>query len=94
VPVKARRDKRRPGASLDAYRMTFEAGADYFGDLGFGQSPEADEKAREAAREAWPELGVAFLQERADRLARPDAVRKSDQPWALETFGPPPGWRC
>ncbi|ACL63246.1 hypothetical protein [Methylobacterium nodulans] len=93
MPAKVRRAKRRSGPSLDAYAMVFETGHDFFGDLGFGQGSVSDEHARAAAREAWPELGAAFLQERADRLARPDAVRKSDQPWALETFGPPPGWR-
>jgi hypothetical protein len=39
------------------------------------------------ARGAWARLGAAYMRQRPD-----PSPFLNGEPWALETFGPPPGW--
>ena len=96
MPVKRRASKQRltNAALLEIWRGTFECGCDFFGNLeplGIIEPHnvwplEDREKARAAfmaaAREAWGQLGAAFL---ADW--RPPHA--GDKPWALVQFGEP-----
>lgn len=95
MPVKRRASKRRTNAALlEAWSATFEFGHDYFGDLQrllgidehgpLARSNEESAKARaafiELAREAWEQLGAAYLAQPSGSVG---------QPWALEQFGEP-----
>lgn len=86
MPVKRRASKRRvdPRAEVEAWETVFECEYDFFGDLepwGF----TSDEEKYAAAPDAWQRLGAMFL-ETYDNPDKPI-------PWALEAFGPPPGWQ-
>jgi hypothetical protein len=90
MPAKRRIAKRRisPAAELQAWSELFDIGHDFFNDLaplGF-PGGDGDARAREAARKAWRRLGAAFME-----TFQPDGVRS--QPWAVEEFGYPKGWR-
>ena len=91
MPVKRRITKQRTGdaAELKAWSDLFECGYDFFGDLepyGF-PGGDACAAAREAARDAWQRMGVAFME-----TWKP-VPNSREQPWALDQFGPPKGVR-
>ena len=79
---------------LEAWRMTFSSGHDFFSDLpAVGvvhphdiwppeQQPAARRAFMKAAKVAWRELGAAFME-----TWRPEP--DDPVPWALEKFGPP-----
>jgi hypothetical protein len=83
-------------ARLDAWRITFDSGHDFFGDLepyGIAEPchawpmekrPAVERKFQKAAKAAWHELGHAFLAQWKPRS-------ETDVPWALERFGDPHG---
>jgi hypothetical protein len=81
-------------ARLAAWRITFDAGYDFFSELEplgivepcrvwpLSKQPAARRAFMKAAREAWHELGAAFL-------AQWKPHHEGDKPWALEEFGSP-----
>ena len=92
TPIKRRRRSARE--RLNAWRWTFTTGHDFFGDLkDWGivhpvdvwppeKQPAAERAFLKAAREAWDQLGLAFLEG-----WKPTAAR--EVPWAREQFGEP-----
>jgi hypothetical protein len=83
MPVKRRIRKLRitPEAELQAWKVMFETGADYFHELrDFGLAD--DKAARRAAPKAWKRLGRDYM-----RTWQPDPTRQV--PWALLKFGNP-----
>jgi hypothetical protein len=93
MPVKRRASKQRftNAALLEAWRMPFECGRDFFGDLrplGIKARSilEAGEDVMAAAREAWEQLGATFMAEWQPNLVR-------EKPWAFEQFGEPSACR-
>jgi len=72
---------------LELWRTMFTTGADYFhalAPLGIPPFQDDHDAARTAAASAWQRLGALFL---ASWWPVPGGRK---QPWALETFGPPP----
>jgi hypothetical protein len=90
---------------LDTWLEVFETGHDWWGKLAaIGVKIEATERWRDPvypaveysnweevrdalAKEAWERLGAAYMRQRGD----PPYNRAV--PWALTTFGAPPGWK-
>ena len=90
MPVKRRRTKLRDAAELDAWHMTFSAGADYLGDLadvGLNEGEMSREEFRRAAARAWRRLGSEFMATWKPRPSR-------NAPWALGEFGQPRRTPC
>jgi hypothetical protein len=81
MPVRTRKNMKRPVAGLDAWETVFSSEFDFFGELrDAGVETDAYGRPdREEARSAWRRLGAEFL----------STFRESRQPWALETFGEP-----
>ena len=96
MPVKRRASKQRftNAALLEAWAATFEFGHDFFGDLNplgieerpLTRSAQESAEARAAfkakAREAWEQLGAAFM-------ASWQPTTAHELPWAFEQFGKP-----
>lgn len=82
MPVRKRKSRRKPSASLDEWHDVFVGGAEIFiGELR-DAGVETDEHGRpdmEEARAAWHRLGPEFLAGFTD----------SHTPWALTEFGEP-----
>ncbi len=95
IPIKRLRRAANDRERLKAWRWVFDAGYDFFGDLiPLGivdpvgvwppeKVPAAKQVFLKAAREAWDDLGQAFLE---DYWTPRDA---DDRCWALQAFGPP-----
>jgi hypothetical protein len=81
VPLRRRKDRRKPSAGLDAWETVFSSQFDFFGELrDAGVETDAYGRPdREAARKAWQRFGVEFM----------STFRDSHQPWALAEFGEP-----
>ncbi|MCH8916691.1 MAG: hypothetical protein IIC52_01405 [Proteobacteria bacterium] len=80
MPVRRRVSKARPN-ELEAWRVFFTMGHDFFQDLEpLGITSETEAQA--AAPDAWGHLGYEFM-----RRWRPTVNTKI--PWALEEFGEP-----
>jgi hypothetical protein len=86
MPVRKRRNRRRPEASANEWFCAFESEFDLFGDLsGLVDMDPYGRPDREAARAAWRLHGDAFL---ADFDARyPRGAHFT--PWAVLEFGNP-----
>jgi hypothetical protein len=63
--------------------MVFASGFDLLGEL-VEYGIETDAAAREAAQDAWPVLGGAFV-------ATWQGTRSQPHPWAVQAFGQPEG---
>ena len=82
TPLRRAARQASPARELAGWKMKFQTGYDYFGDLpDLGLSEEKLTRAQ--IRDAWQRLGAAFL---AGWEPNPKAPRP---PWALEQFGPP-----
>lgn len=81
MPVRTRRNRRKPAADAAAWETVFSSEFDFFGDLqdagidtdAYGR-PELEE-----ARAAWKQYGGEFMASFAD----------NHTPWALREFGDP-----
>jgi hypothetical protein len=81
MPVRARKNMKRPVAGVAAWDCVFSSEFDFFGELR-DAGVETDEHGRpdrEEARAAWRRLGAEFM----------STFRESRVPWALSTFGEP-----
>ena len=90
MPTKRqRRARNQHPQELKAWRAVFNYGHDYFGALApLGYDTHDDEdRARHDAEEVWNRLGAEFM-----RNWQPRSEHHRQSPWALDEFGPPPGW--
>jgi hypothetical protein len=86
MPVRRRRNRRRPEASAEEWFGVFESEYDLFGDLkGLVDMDPYGRPDREAARAAWQLYGDAFLAEFAVQYPRGAHF----VPWAVREFGNP-----
>jgi len=81
MPVRTRKNRRRPVADAAAWECVFSSEFDFFGDLRDAgvQTDAYGRPDREEARAAWQRLGAEFL----------STFSGSHQPWALDQFGVP-----
>jgi hypothetical protein len=81
MPVRKRRNRRKPVAGAEAWESVFSSEFDFFGDLQDAgvQTDAYGRPDREETRKAWQRLGAEFLL----------TFRDSHVPWALEQFGEP-----
>jgi hypothetical protein len=81
MPVRTRKNRKRPVAGVADWESVFSSEFDFFGELR-DAGVETDEHGRpdrEEARAAWKRLGSDFL----------STFRDSYTPWALAQFGEP-----
>jgi hypothetical protein len=81
MPVRNRKNRRKPVAGLSEWESVFSSEFDFFGELR-DAGVATDEYGRpdvEVAREAWQRLGDEFLL----------TFRDSFTPWAVAQFGEP-----
>jgi hypothetical protein len=81
MPVRTRKNRKRPVVGLFEWETVFSSEFDFFGELKDAgvETDEYGRPAREVAREAWQRLGAEFLL----------TFRDSFTPWAVAQFGEP-----
>lgn len=81
MPVRKRKNRRKPSAGLDAWETVFASEFDFFGELrdaGIATDQNGRPEIEEACA-AWKRFGAEFLAGFTD----------IHTPWALELFGDP-----